>query len=181
MNLCVPIWHSNECFICFEDFCKKRARLNPTQCNHSLCLVCWKKYVKLHPKKLNCCYCMVAKPTTNSIVCDHMTMIKTVGGDYVWVFDEPMLHLDDMKLVHPDHHQIQLNRMTGLKPRYKLKPEYNPDFEEEMKSKDVLYKNTPPGQGGQVGGISPAMVKPTHREWILKHKLRDLAYKIDLV
>lgn len=125
-------WHSKECYICFTEFGNKCARVNATNCMHSLCLKCWKESVKT---TLKCPYCRSAEPTSNALTYTEMTTTRTGFGDILWYFKGA-----PKKLVR-DQHQINLNRMSGLTERKVLIPSYNPRFIEDMAVKDFIWKS----------------------------------------
>lgn len=78
----LSMWHSDSCYICFDDFDDDKARCISYDCIHTVCIECWDKMIEtMEPSKLKRCpYCNSIQQ--RNIECKG-SIVSTSDGDKV--------------------------------------------------------------------------------------------------
>jgi DNA-directed RNA polymerase subunit RPC12/RpoP len=95
-------WHSDSCYICFDDFDEQKARCISYDCIHAVCMECWDHMIKeMDPSKIKRCpYC---KSVQQRNINGKGSIVKTSNGDNVIAPD-----IVDGKYLCRDFVQVQL-------------------------------------------------------------------------
>lgn len=101
----IPIsWHSNECYVCMEEFNENRARTQFWKCRHNTCWKCYETQVKR--KDMKCYYCNAKQLDLTDIVKTYRQVILPDG--------EKMFIVENLSASKPVKDEIQQELIRNM-------------------------------------------------------------------